>query len=296
MKRGSTLTSHQESIPIALTFPEIVELICSTLTPESIIIFKQTCSTLLNTIQSTSTLDALLQPLLNDLKKMALHLSLSASQGKENTAWRGPLFHRLFMRIANDQWDEIQHFQQCVVEEIIQIDIVTQAKLHSYDGPITKLSTLTVVDNLLNDINASLIAGVIDNDINATSLDVSSKGLTRFPQQLFDNLHYAHFWSNLQELFCQENQLQTLPESLGQCGALQTLRCDQNKLQVLPETLGECIALENLYCHKNQLRALPETLGQCVALQELYCEQNQLQALLRAMCCLARTLLREESA
>ena len=42
--------------------------------------------------------------------------------------------------------------------------------------------------------------------------------------------------------------------------------CGNNQLTVLPESLSKCIALRKLYCYNNELESLPITIVNCTAL------------------------------
>ena len=88
--------------------------------------------------------------------------------------------------------------------------------------------------------------------------------------------------TQLQRLFLSHNQLQNLPETLLQaCTQLRMLPLSHNQLQNLPETLlTTCTELQGLYLHNNQLQNLPENLLQaCTQLKDLYLDHNQLQNL-----------------
>jgi len=63
-------------------------------------------------------------------------------------------------------------------------------------------------------------------------------------------------------LVLSNNQLTTLPESVGQLSQLQILRLDGNRLTTLPEALRKLTRLEQLYLHDNEALGLPaEVLG-----------------------------------
>jgi Leucine-rich repeat (LRR) protein len=113
-------------------------------------------------------------------------------------------------------------------------------------------------------------------------LDISSKNIKYLPD--------LTKFKNLEELYCNNNQLTTLPTlppnlkkvfcSNNQLTTLPTLPpnlkkvfCSNNKLTLLP-TLP--LNLKVLYCSNNQLALLP-TLPQ--NLEELYCSNNQLTSL-----------------
>ena len=64
----------------------------------------------------------------------------------------------------------------------------------------------------------------------------------------------------LRWLILTDNQLQALPESLGQCARLQKLMLSCNQLQALPASLARCQRLELLRIASNRLDALPGVL------------------------------------
>jgi len=64
----------------------------------------------------------------------------------------------------------------------------------------------------------------------------------------------------LRWLILTDNQLQALPDEIGNCHRLQKLMLAGNQLPSLPETLANCINLELLRIAANHLQALPEWL------------------------------------
>jgi len=71
------------------------------------------------------------------------------------------------------------------------------------------------------------------------------------------------------------NQLQVLPETIGNLINLQMLNLFYNQLQVLPETIGNLVNLRELELSWNQLQVLPETICNLVNLRELNLGKNQ---------------------
>jgi hypothetical protein len=108
--------------------------------------------------------------------------------------------------------------------------------------------------------------------------------------------------TNLQILYCSDNQLQELPKTprlrcksvaghstcewIGNLTNLQSLYCYDNQLQELPKTpvstcewIGNLSNLQFLSCDGNQLQKLPDNIGNLTNLQTLFCYNNQLQEL-----------------
>jgi len=110
-------------------------------------------------------------------------------------------------------------------------------------------------------------------------LSIQNCYLAQLPKAL---IIFLSTCNQLQELYLNHNQLQSLPETLLQvCTQLKLLSLDNNSLQSLPENLLQaCTQLQQLYLSDNQLKSLPENLLQaCIQLQELYLDNNQLKSL-----------------
>jgi Leucine-rich repeat (LRR) protein len=87
------------------------------------------------------------------------------------------------------------------------------------------------------------------------------------------NLAGIEGFTNLKDLNCSVNNLQSLPSNLPR--RLEILYCYANQLKSLPNTLPN--SLKYLLCHNNQLDTLPSTLPPNLA--DLSCFNNQLRKL-----------------
>ena len=147
----------------------------------------------------------------------------------------------------------------------------------------------TIVNDSLN-INATAgITFMYISELELTDIDgikfftdlnfliCNSNQLTSLPE-LPQSLKYLYCWGNqltslpempqnLLGLYCSQNQLVTLPHLPE---GLSTLSCYDNLLTILPEIPEE---LRGLYCSENQLAILPEIPQ---GLEELDCSSNQL--------------------
>jgi Leucine-rich repeat (LRR) protein len=85
------------------------------------------------------------------------------------------------------------------------------------------------------------------------------------------------------ELNISHNELIELPEWINQCVNLQILFCNNNQLNSLPDPLAGGSAaqlpnsLQELWCFNNQLKSLPAQLPN--TLKILYCWNNQIKSL-----------------
>lgn len=88
----------------------------------------------------------------------------------------------------------------------------------------------------------------------------------------------------LRWLILTDNQLESLPSSIGQCRQLQKLMLAGNRLRALPDALAQCQKLELLRLAANQLTALPAWLTHLPRLSWLayagnpLCEAQETQA------------------
>ncbi|MBS0289550.1 MAG: hypothetical protein JSS07_05910 [Proteobacteria bacterium] len=88
--------------------------------------------------------------------------------------------------------------------------------------------------------------------------------LTRFPSEIFSDSTLHEFWSKVSFLDLYNNQLTTLPDSIGVCTNLQWLRVYDNKLSSLPKALIESKTLTDLCILENCFLTLPENLKEDV--------------------------------
>ena len=106
-----------------------------------------------------------------------------------------------------------------------------------------------------------------------TLLDLSRKGLTRLPDDIFDG------FTNLKKLYLYYNRLTKLPESIGNLTNLEILWLEHNYLTKLPESIGNLTNLEALRLSYNKLTELPDSIGNLTNLEELDLDYNKLTEL-----------------
>ena len=103
-------------------------------------------------------------------------------------------------------------------------------------------------------------------------LDLSDNQLTSLPESIGD-------LAQLKELDLGNNQLTSLPERIGDLAQLKELYLDNNQLTSLPERIGDLAQLKELDLSDNQLTSLPERIGDLAQLEELDLSNNQLTSL-----------------
>ena len=100
--------------------------------------------------------------------------------------------------------------------------------------------------------------------------DRAKKTILMINKENLNELEHLSEYINLKELYCNGNNLKSLPELPKK---LIFLGCEYNDLTTLPELPN---TLENLICHDNKLKVLPELPK---GLKELNCVNNNLNYL-----------------
>jgi len=81
------------------------------------------------------------------------------------------------------------------------------------------------------------------------------------------------------ELNASQNQLKTIPKTIGNLSNLMSLHLQNNLLNNLPNSIGNCTNLKNLYLGYNKLKEIPLTIRNLQLLQSLSIEHNELAEL-----------------
>ena len=130
----------------------------------------------------------------------------------------------------------------------------------------------------------------------ASQLSLESKGLTEIPSYVFDmpDLKILSLKNNrirsipsrdiaklhkLVGLLLDDNQLTSLPDTIGTLKNLVTLDVYNNQLTSLPESIGNLKTLENVSIRNNKLESLPESIGKLNNLGVLIIDGNRLTSL-----------------
>ncbi|MFT5860802.1 MAG: Leucine-rich repeat (LRR) protein [Flavobacteriaceae bacterium] len=131
--------------------------------------------------------------------------------------------------------------------------------------------------------------------LEGTRIDLSRKGLTRIPDEVFDQTETKVLrlfgnkidsisdrigeLVNLEELFIGRNELTSLPAAIGQLKKLRVLYVENNRLESLPEEIGNLPLLEEVRLGQNQLVSLPESIGKLKNLVFLKLSYNSIESL-----------------
>jgi internalin A len=85
--------------------------------------------------------------------------------------------------------------------------------------------------------------------------------------------------TSLTHLYLENNQINVLPESIGNLSSLTHLYLENNQINVLPKSIGNLSSLTHLYLENNQINALPEVIGNLTSLTFLSLSDNKLNTL-----------------
>ncbi len=80
----------------------------------------------------------------------------------------------------------------------------------------------------------------------------------------------------LKWLFLTQNNLKTVPESVGRIISLEILKLNHNELEEIPEVIGNLQSLVMLILNNNKIKVVPESIGKLRLLEELYLDHNKL--------------------
>lgn len=103
----------------------------------------------------------------------------------------------------------------------------------------------------------------------ATRLDLSNRGLTSLPAEIFR-------LTSVQRLDLSNNKLTDLPETIANLKQLTLLHAGKNQIRSLPESIGGLVNLHTLYVEDNSLTNLPVSLLELNGLESLDISSNRL--------------------
>jgi len=105
---------------------------------------------------------------------------------------------------------------------------------------------------------------------NDGSLNLNHNTWKSLPAELIN------FSTKLIHLQMSNNQLTSVPESIGALTLLRTLDVSLNRIETIDAAIGKCIRLRRFDFSKNQVEYLPAEIGSCVLMEEFIACDNQL--------------------
>lgn len=118
-----------------------------------------------------------------------------------------------------------------------------------------------------------LLAGCGLKDIghwsDGTVVNLQRKGLKEIPEEVFFN-------KEVKVLRLYGNQLDSIPERIGELVNLEKLYIGRNNLKSLPESIGKLKNLKILSAQYNDIDSLPDAIGELENLEQLVLNQNEL--------------------
>lgn len=103
-------------------------------------------------------------------------------------------------------------------------------------------------------------------------LQMTGNELENLPDEIGD-------LANLEFLVVNRNKLTTLPDGIGKLQKLQLLYADSNQISQIPPQIGALKRLYVLRLHYNQLTSLPDQISELQGLEKLYLSNNQLKVI-----------------
>ena len=148
--------------------------------------------------------------------------------------------------------------------------VLSHNRLSVIDSSEEALHTMPNLTSLyLSHNDLVLLSEEIGDFPSLTQLDISyNKTLKEVPYSLGDLEH-------LQTLCLQGCALNTLPDGIDDLTTkLRDLDLTGNQIELLPDCIGEIQSLRCIWLTKNRLKTLPHTIGNLVRLRELYVDEN----------------------
>lgn len=105
-----------------------------------------------------------------------------------------------------------------------------------------------------------------------TYLDLSYLSIHTIPQNI-------GMLDNLERLYLHNNELTSLPLSIGELYNLVGLYLEYNKLSSIPDNIGMLYSLERLSLYNNELTYIPDAIGDLYNLKDLYLSYNELSSI-----------------
>jgi LPXTG-motif cell wall-anchored protein len=129
--------------------------------------------------------------------------------------------------------------------------------------------TAEVVATYLGKVPSDTITSDLIDSV--TNLDLSGNSIT--------DISGIEVFKNLQILTLNDNDLTSLPDTIGDLSSLQILELNDNDLTSLPDAIGDLSSLQSLYIGDNDLTSLPDTISNLSSLEALYLSDNDLTSL-----------------
>lgn len=170
------------------------------------------------------------------------------------------------------------------------IKMLTKLKLldigrNNFEELPAELGYLFNIQELIVDENNLMDLSVVAELINLRHLDICNNNLMSFPEEITK-------CSLLETLYCDGNEFEMLPDSIGNLQSLQRLNLNYVRLKYLTNAIGSCQSLQELNIHENLLEYLPSSIGFLRNLQILVAYDNRLIQLPNELAsCIQLTLL-----
>jgi len=162
-------------------------------------------------------------------------------------------------------------------------------------SPVKHLTFLTLTTLLLFFLFACAQIKDLKHSREGNALNMSRKGLTKFPEEAFLNkdLRVLRLYGNsidsipdriseltqLEKLYIGRNDLTYIPASIGELKNLKIFSVQYNEIESLPDEMCNMTNLEQIWVNQNKLTSLPDSLGNLKNLEILQAKFNFLDSL-----------------
>ncbi|KAM4664860.1 E3 ubiquitin-protein ligase LRSAM1 isoform 2-T2 [Discoglossus pictus] len=150
-------------------------------------------------------------------------------------------------------------YQMCLAKEAGADDILDLSKCELSETPEGVFSTCRVLQKKVLILHSNFLTQLVPKSCHLLDL------------------------ATLKVLDLHDNQITSLPVSIGQLTCLQVLNVERNLLRSLPDSIGDLVQLQTLNVTGNKLKQLPQTIGGLRSLRTLNITENRLQELPRAL-------------
>ena len=160
--------------------------------------------------------------------------------------------------------------KMCPVTDVDGLTLnLASLDLSTVPASLCDASILTWLDSLYLDYNDLTELPREMSFEHLTKLSLIGNQLTSLPLSMGE-------LENLQELYLNENELVSLPDTITQQKRLTILNVVGNHIVSLPANIGELQLLRKLYADENELKQLPKTFGRLRSLEVLELGTNRL--------------------
>lgn len=156
--------------------------------------------------------------------------------------------------------------------------VISKTEIQAATGGVGYTIRETFPDPVMAQAVADYIAsGNVDHVI--VGADITNVNQFNFPNKGITSVEGIQYFTNINTLWLQENQITDIPESVENLTNLMYLYLHSNKISNIPESIGSLTKLKMLDLGDNQITSIPESIGNLTQLENLTLNNNALLSL-----------------